>query len=1220
MDIYEIFEKYVKFSDAVYGIQPAVEGLCPAEDHTYAIDRSQWEQLSVNVMMGDGSVVHTSTDEHGNPYYSTISGMTAAAYRNIDTGEIIIAYRGTEPQTMEDILADIVIVSGQIPSGQRADAQNFYDAVVAQYGRNISVTGHSLGGALAQIIGADNGIPTYTFNAPGVSYHYGPFGPNIINFAIMNDYVGNFRANVGITYYIQPVPIENSPLTDTHNSILKYTKEEFGEEQSIFGTESVLGFGGNDIIWGNSGVDRILGLSGNDILIGGSGQDTLRGGAGDDILIGDSVNYTIDQLKAIRTMVENDPASLNMADFDNQTYEFDYYKKYDADELFGGDGNDILIGGANGDWLDGGNGNDYLYGGIGDDGLNGDKGNDYLNGGTGDDGLAGGEGFDTYEFVTGDGNDIINDSDGKGRIIINGQTISGAVLNYNGEYTYQWKTYDGITPQLIIKYGDDSITINNFKNGDLGIYLDYVEEFNIPGEYYNDVVKNTPVDVIVASNGNDDIYLGNSYSYNNPETGEYYRLYSTNTTVYAGSGNDNIRISGDYNNDNYGGHIIYAENGNDTVNIYSNYNEVYSGNGDDIISVNGNYNYVNAGADNDTIYTDGTNNTMYGGTGNDTYYINNNTNTIVEYANEGIDTVYTSFSYTLGNNIENAVVWNTTNGITLTGNNLDNTLTSNYFYGNNTLKGGLGDDIYKVDWSDVVIENSNQGNDTIILTNSNNISSDYYLADNVENLIVSSSVHNVIYGNDLDNYIEVSSGDNITISAGKGNDTIFNYCYSRAARTAKYIFNKGDGHDMIVDNGDFEKESIISFGESILLENVILNKAAFDLIIRFKGTETDSITIKDFFSTNCAVKYFEFADGSGYDYQSLSAAISGNDNNGNNNTENPDNNMPFTYNIGDGNVSIGDDFNDSTIKLGAGINLEDIKLMKDSNNLYMFISSGENSSVLTVENYFSGRAIAIEGFEFANGTVINDLTSSISGIASENDIILSGSTTDAYLLGSADVNVSGNNSGNVIVGNSGNNNLSGGNGNDIIYGVSGNNTLNGGNGTDIIYGGTGDDSINGGNGNDIIYGGAGDDSINGGNGNDTIYGGAGNDTLNGGNGDDTFIFGSGDGNDIITYSNGSDTVQFNTTVDKLNIAIYKQGSDIIIDYGETAGQDIVTIKSNYAETITLSDGSYITNAEINQIIQNMAAYAANNSIEFTNINSVKNNEDLMTLVANSWHN
>lgn len=128
----------------------------------------------------------------------------------------------------------------------------------------------------------------------------------------------------------------------------------------------------------------------------------------------------------------------------------------------------------------------------------------------------------------------------------------------------------------------------------------------------------------------------------------------------------------------------------------------------------------------------------------------------------------------------------------------------------------------------------------------------------------------------------------------------------------------------------------------------------------------------------------------------------------------------------------------------------------------------------------------------------------------------------------------------------------------------------------------------------------------------------------GGNGDDTYLFELNDGQDSITDTNGKDNVIFGDSINKNNVAIYQEGNDLIIDYGTILGIDRITITNQYLtnnaiEKIELSDGSYISNNDINQIIQNMTAYAQNNSIEFTGIESVKNNADLMNIIASSWH-
>jgi Ca2+-binding RTX toxin-like protein len=83
------------------------------------------------------------------------------------------------------------------------------------------------------------------------------------------------------------------------------------------------------------------------------------------------------------------------------------------------------------------------------------------------------------------------------------------------------------------------------------------------------------------------------------------------------------------------------------------------------------------------------NNILTGGLGNDTYVVNKLGDSIIELANEGIDTVHSSISWTLGNNLENLTLTGTAN-INGTGNSLDNVLTGNS--GKNTLTGDLGAD------------------------------------------------------------------------------------------------------------------------------------------------------------------------------------------------------------------------------------------------------------------------------------------------------------------------------------------------------------------------------------------------------------------------------------------------------------------------------------------------------------------------------------------------
>jgi len=81
--------------------------------------------------------------------------------------------------------------------------------------------------------------------------------------------------------------------------------------------------------------------------------------------------------------------------------------------------------------------------------------------------------------------------------------------------------------------------------------------------------------------------------------------------------------------------------------------------------------------------------TLIGGLGNDTYQVDTTTDTITENANQGTDTVQSSVTYTLGNNLENLTLTGTAN-INGTGNTLNNIITGNS--GNNTLNGSDGND------------------------------------------------------------------------------------------------------------------------------------------------------------------------------------------------------------------------------------------------------------------------------------------------------------------------------------------------------------------------------------------------------------------------------------------------------------------------------------------------------------------------------------------------
>lgn len=111
------------------------------------------------------------------------SGMDAGVYKSRDTNELALAFRGTETcdfpcsfkeleDTARDAIADAAIGIGTV-SDQFKDAFRFAQGVVSRYpGIKITVTGHSLGGGLAQAIGAVLGLETFAFNSSPVPDHF----------------------------------------------------------------------------------------------------------------------------------------------------------------------------------------------------------------------------------------------------------------------------------------------------------------------------------------------------------------------------------------------------------------------------------------------------------------------------------------------------------------------------------------------------------------------------------------------------------------------------------------------------------------------------------------------------------------------------------------------------------------------------------------------------------------------------------------------------------------------------------------------------------------------------------------------------------------------------------------------------------------------------------------------------------------------------------------
>lgn len=297
----------------------------------------------------------------------------------------------------------------------------------------------------------------------------------------------------------------------THRATIKYLFNN--DTQNIFSIENIKTGGGDDNIIGDDlgnnietgdGENTVSGNGGSDIIKGGSERDILNGNAGVDIIEGGAGNDTIDGGKhgdylygdaGVDTIIGGSGADNIYGGSDGDIIsggaDGDYiYGEGGADEIDGGSGNDTIYGGLGVDVIEGGIGidtiyggdhGDYLYGDSGNDIIRGESGIDHIYGGADDnatDTLSGGADSDTYIFNGNFGSDIIDDSGSGDKIQIDGSILSGSARvieeTDSGAIIYRIGhiiiTKPASGSSLFLSSGSNTITINNFDNGDYGFF------------------------------------------------------------------------------------------------------------------------------------------------------------------------------------------------------------------------------------------------------------------------------------------------------------------------------------------------------------------------------------------------------------------------------------------------------------------------------------------------------------------------------------------------------------------------------------------------------------------------------------------------------------------------------------------------------------------------------------------------------------------------------
>ena len=490
---------------------------------------------------------------------------------------------------------------------------------------------------------------------------------------------------------------------EVRTTLASYALPDYVETLTYVGVGGFTGTG-NDIantITGGNGGNSLYGRGGNDVLTGGAGDDLLDGGTGDDVMTGGLGNdvYVVDSTgdrivelanqgtDEVRTTLTTYALGDNL---ENLTYT--------GTGLFTGTGNaaaNVITAGSGGSKLSGGDGNDTLIGGAGVDTLDGGNGDDLLDGRGGDDVMSGGAGNDVY--VVDSAGDRVIELAGQGtdevRTALASYTLADNVenLTYTGTGVF---TGTGNALANVITAGANGSRLSGGEGNDTligGAGADYLD-------------GGAGVDRMVGGAGNDVYVIDDSRDVVVEEKNGGIDEIRTSLSAYM--------LTGEVENLTYTGKGSFQAMGNALDNVITGgtgINRLLGGDGNDTLIGNAAADVLDGGTGADR---------MIGGAGNDIYFVDNANDVVVENADEGLDTVYSTVTYTLSANVENLLLFGNT-AINGTGNDLANKIVGNAASnvlngggGNDSLYGGAGDDVLDGgDGDDTLI--GDDGNDTL---------------------------------------------------------------------------------------------------------------------------------------------------------------------------------------------------------------------------------------------------------------------------------------------------------------------------------------------------------------------------------------------------------------------------------------------------------------------------------------------------------------------------
>ncbi|MCG3170260.1 MAG: hypothetical protein CALGDGBN_01799 [Pseudomonadales bacterium] len=625
---------------------------------------------------------------------------------------------------------------------------------------------------------------------------------------------------------------------------------------------------------------------------------------------------------------------------------------------------------------------------AGNDSILAGAGNDTLEGGTGNDSILAGAGNDTLDGGT--GNDSIDG--GLGDDLLHGGVGADSLLGGGGTDTVSYQTASaGVNL---------SLNTNGTGTAVIGAESDTLRTLeNVLGTNHNDTLT------------------GGTDTLNGASQHNLFRGLDGDDELSGGAGNDTL-IGG------LGADTIAGDAGNDTISFEDDIAVVIDLNatthtvGGTVENHSGIENVIGGNA-NDSITGSTVANMLSGGNGNDTILGGAGPDTLVGGA--GAD--------------------NLAGG---TGNDrLDGSTDGYYQSVADTLAGGIGNDYYVIEnlyyysTFDQVVENADEGTDTVELVTTTSANSSYVLAANVENLIVASSYYYyaaTASGNALDNVITAKSAYSsyyyltagFKLYGGAGNDTITG---SYGADTLA----GGNGADMMV-GGDGSDVYYVNAGGDVIQERVGPNYGNDTVVSSLNVTLANGLENATLLGVSTALNATGNASSNvlrGNQFNNSLSGLDGSD----------------SLFGGAGADTLQGGLGNDTLNGGIGADI---------------INGGDNTDTVDFSNL--GVAITLNlGTVAAQNTGAGSDT--ITNIENAN-----GGMVDDSLTGSAERNVLRGNAGNdTLVGLAGDDFLIGGVGNDVLRGGGDADLLSGDDGDDNLFGGAGQDSYKGGAGADIFY-------------------------------------------------------------------------------------------------------------------------------------------------------